>query len=319
MVQNIIITLSLFFSLNSYAQDFQKVYDQKVEENMVLKDSIKDLKKEFNKSIELLESEKKSMSGDIKGLKDKISDLSKELNSTDFKDKKTSAELIKQKELLITALKFSNDSLKEVQKTNLNLFQQLENDKNQILREQQRLLESEQNVLSILNKKYNSDAALIIKYDIESVNKDLEICKLNSTEHSELENKINNCITIKKAELLLCKKFNEHEVQDFIGKLQLLPSNPTILKLIKDLSEYKTKNESIKSLINSLEGINKIKVKGTDRLLIEEKQKEIYTTIYFETESIDLTKYVYLNQIIKKIYSIKEEIDASVYSIINDL
>jgi hypothetical protein len=315
MKQKLFITFSLFFSLNFYAQDFQKFYEQKVEENKDLKDSIKQINVYSKKSLETIKLKSDSLTAVIKGLNDKISTLNKELNSSDFKEKKSCIESNQQKDLMISKLIISFDSLKLLQNTNLTLIQKLENDKNQILREKQRLSESEQHVLGILNKKYNSDPELIIKYDIEGISKDLEICKINSLEHSELESKINNCLTIKKAELLLSKKYNELEIKDFISKIQLLPSNPTFSKLIKELSDYNSKNESIKSLIDALEEINKIKVKGTDRSLIEEKQKEIYTTIYFETESIDTSRYIYLAQIIKKIYRTKEDVDASVLGI----
>ena len=70
------------------------------------------------------------------------------------------------------------------------------------------------------------------------------------------------------------------------------------------------------------ESENGIKVKGTFKLQIEDKQGKVFTTIYFEVAyaPVDLNTYVYLKQIIEKIKITKlKDIDASLKSILSEL
>ena len=309
----------IFISNFVLSQNFQEAYDIKVQENSKLKDSIVNILKIYKTKVNMLNDS-------INLLNKKIITDSKELkNVKDLKDKKELTEIIITKNKIIDSLQFKNDSLFKNNKLTISNWQN-KNRLNELKLEECKSeleKESEKNKL-ILGKivtKYNSNDLFVFNLDLESINNDLFICKTLFPSQIELIHKLENWIIIKKAEFALTLKFNKLEIIQQINLLTKLPQSNITKELIEDLNKYEEKTEAIKKLIKLLEEKNLIKVRGTDPALIEDKQKEVFTTIYFEIAytPINLSKYHYLNKIVNKIYTIKDDIDASVLPVLQDL
>jgi len=323
-MKNYFLLLTLFLlpiTLLSQDQSILDKYVEKVNENKTLKDSISiliiDYKKKkdgYDSTILNLKTEKETLEDALKNVKDlkERKALTDRVTLLESEKKNLKDSIIILNSLHTTALNSSDQKYSSLQKE----IDRLKND-------EKITSTSRRKTLIHLQEIYNQDEKLIFKQDIKSFKSDLAICNMLFPEEKELNKSINKCIKIKESETLLSNKFGKIEIDKNINELKkLLPQTPLLTELIKDLTDYESKNGSVKKLINQLEIINKVKVIGTDRVLIEDKQKEVFTTIYFEIAyaPVDLNRYTYLRDIIEKIQDAKRlNIDASLSGVLNDL
>lgn len=323
----LLVSFFLSITLNAQESDIFEKYDSKVLQNKTLQDSISILtylhKIEYAKNdsiISNLNNEKKTLEENLKNVKD-------------LEDKKVLTNQIDELKDSIATCKDELSKLKTENKTRYNLLEKEKQNQNIEINGLKNNDISTSNkmdaTLTHLKDQYNQDKKLIFKQNIENFKSDLTICNTLFPEQKELKKSIQELkksiqewITIKKSEELLSRKFRKRKIEQHLVVLSKLTQFPVLEKLIKDLKGYGSKNESVKSLINQLESENGIKVKGTNKLQIEDKQGKVFTTIYFEVAyaPVDLNTYVYLRQIIENIKLAKlKDIDASLTYILEEL
>jgi hypothetical protein len=305
-----------YFSQNQ--NEFQKAYEQKIGEIINYKDTIKTLRNEVKILNSNFELTKKKLDDDIQSLR---KELSKVKNLKERKDLDDSVKILNTQINVLNSeiVKIQNIKTQENEEFNRKILN-LTTERNSLNLQLDNNQSINKKLIDLLTKKYNQSEKIINDYSIESIQTDIDICAFVLKDQVVLYDMIKNWLDIKKGQALLGKKISSLEIKDYIVLLTNLPSSVVKDELINDLNSYEKKIEKVKKLIDKLEKNNLIKVKGTDISLVDDKMNEVFTTIYFMTESIDLTKYSYLNHIVKKIYSIKEnDIDASVIALKDEL
>lgn len=331
LLLSVIFTANILFAQQKPCDEISNLYKIAISDNIKLEASISNINLRYQDSINKLNSTLQSLEY---SKKDSISILKKENDTLkieiklckELDDKKT---LKKRVDSLFSEIKIHKEEEKKLitsHSKKLNILTQNERSLNSKIESLNLALEKQSNLinrtLNILEKKYNQDEKVLFNISTESLSNDRDIVSTLFPEKEELKVIINNWLTIKECKKVLSNKYQKIIIDQSIQKLNAINQTNTVKELIADLENYDEKNNAVIKLISDLEKNNESKVIGTNFILVDDKKKEVFSSIFYKIEytPIDMDKYIYLKQIIEKIQKLKvDNIDASLINVLNDL
>ncbi|OQP39811.1 hypothetical protein A4H97_16450 [Niastella yeongjuensis] len=138
---------------------------------------------------------------------------------------------------------------------------------------------------------------------------------------TDIPQTLNDLLLFKQAELLLSNKHNKATIESAIKTLQPIINREGTKQLVKLLNDYESLTKNVISTFNQIEKGNVLKAGKTPDLINGKKDKvlrAIEDCVY--DNNIDLTRYVYLNQVITAVKKKKmKDVDDDIQEIIHQL
>lgn len=133
--------------------------------------------------------------------------------------------------------------------------------------------------------------------------------------------KINNLLIYKQAELLFISKHDKAKTEATKRALQPIMSLEGTRQLAKALDDYESLTNNLINTLNRIQQANALKAEKNEDLINGKKDKvlrAIEDCVYYN--DIDLTRYIYLDQIITAVKKRKmKDIDADIQDLIKQL
>jgi hypothetical protein len=296
IMKNTLISLLLFITFSSaYSQELIEEIKKLTLENDSLLKVIKPLNDEKIK----LKEDLKTLEKENKDLETKIKDLSKNKLKEDY-DKS-------QKE--ISSLKKKVDDYEKEISTYDSLLNQQKQHEVELLNQEKEKLKQEkeigkQEVKNQILQSYNKPFDDLI---ITSTLKSVELCVQIVGINSEVNQKLLNLKSYFSSEQVLEIKYDELKVKNALDQIDSLEKTELVKKLTDKLSNYKLRNEALKTTLNKIIEIDEII--ASDDNLQKLKLKDILSEFawYFRNYRFNFSDYPYLSDIILEIIKIKQK------------
>jgi cell division protein FtsB len=296
IMKNTLISLLLFITFSSaYSQELIEEIKKLTLENDSLLKVIKPLNDEKIK----LKEDLKTLEKENKDLETKIKDFSKNKLKEDY-DKS-------QKE--ISSLKKKVDDYEKEISTYDSLLNQQKQHEVELLNQEKEKLKQEkeigkQEVKNQILQSYNKPFDDLI---ITSTLKSVELCVQIVGINSEVNQKLLNLKSYFSSEQVLEIKYDELKVKNALDQIDSLEKTELVKKLTDKLSNYKLRNEALKTTLNKIIEIDEII--ASDDNLQKLKLKDILSEFawYFRNYRFNFSDYPYLSDIILEIIKIKQK------------
>jgi acyl carrier protein phosphodiesterase len=303
MKKIIVLTLILCGVCSAYSQITQEMYDNKVEENVNLKNQIKS---EQDKTTVLSDAYKKDTLALQKKLKELNTDLSRlKKIKDDWKN-------------LEGQLKTKSDSIALLKNQLLEKDGQIATTRQQ--GNQKALEEKEKGkaeALADVVKNYKRQFDDLIKSSTkESVLRDMQLVDNNA----EVKPILDDLLIYFDATELLAKKFNDAQIKNIQTKLNQITQKSVLLdKLKENVESYQDFYTEFKATIGKIVALDIEKPETIDESKTKKSEKIIIILTKYMYDYYDYGNYHYLSEIILEIIKRKRDADADIKELFNNL